>query len=141
MKTGCALPAGTRLYAMNGRLMYSPKIRDDLIPKIYQLGRATKKPMTQVVDTILRTYFYELDMSETGRGGESYSQDRIPDLVERDVRIEKRSDGRYSVAVFDPIKDDSLAYYLKRNYELWDFKIFNSRKEAEAYASLQKKMR
>ena len=49
--------------------------------------------------------------SERGRGGESYSQDRILDLVERDVRILKRSDGRYSVAVFDPIKDDSLAYY------------------------------
>ena len=67
--------------------------------------------MTQVVDTILRTYLGELDMSETGSGGESYSQDRIPDLVERDVRILKRSDGRYSVSAFDPIKDDSLAYY------------------------------
>ena len=72
---------------MSGRLMYSPKIRDDLIPKIYQLGKATKKPMTQVVDTILRTYLGKLDMSETGSGGKSYSQDRIPNLVERDVRI------------------------------------------------------
>ena len=48
---------------------------------------------------------------ETGHGGESYSQDRILDQVERDVRILKRSDGRYSVSAFDPIKDDSLAYY------------------------------
>ena len=121
--------------------MYSPKIKDDLIPKIYQLGKATKKPMTQVVDTILRTYLGELKMSETSHGGESYLQDRIPDLMEREVRIEKRSDGKYSVSVFDPIRDDSLAYYLKRNYELWDFKIFGSRKEAEDYASLQKKPR
>ena len=30
---------------------------------------------------------------------------------------------------------------MNRNYELWDFKIFDSKKEAETYASLQKKLR
>lgn len=34
--------------------MYSPKIREDLIPKIYRKARKEKKPMTQVVDEILR---------------------------------------------------------------------------------------
>ena len=108
-------------------------------PRFTSWAGPQKKPMTKVVDAILRTYLGELDMSETGCGGESYSQDRIPDLLEREVRIEKRSDGKYSVSVFDPIRDDSLACYLKRNYELWDFKVFDSRKEAESYASLQKK--
>ncbi|UCE18705.1 MAG: hypothetical protein JSV84_17990 [Gemmatimonadota bacterium] len=67
------------------------------------MGKAAKKPETQVVDTIPRTYSSELDMSETGGGGDSYLQDRMPDLMGRDVRIEKRSDGWHSVAVFDPI--------------------------------------
>jgi len=36
--------------------MYSPKIREDLIPILYQLGKEQKKPMTKVVDEILRSY-------------------------------------------------------------------------------------
>lgn len=36
--------------------MYSPKIREDLIPRLYQLGKAASKPMTKVVDEILRSY-------------------------------------------------------------------------------------
>ena len=36
--------------------MYSPKIRDDLIPKIYRLGKVLDQPMTRIVDTILRDY-------------------------------------------------------------------------------------
>ena len=34
--------------------MYSPKISEDLIPFIYKLAKNEKKPMTQVVDEILR---------------------------------------------------------------------------------------
>jgi hypothetical protein len=34
--------------------MYSPKIRDDLIPRIYRRAKERKKPMTTVVDEILR---------------------------------------------------------------------------------------
>ena len=34
--------------------MYSPKIRDDLIPKLYRLARQEGKPMTRLVDEILR---------------------------------------------------------------------------------------
>ena len=34
--------------------MYSPKIRDDLIPLLYRLARQEDKPMTRLVDEILR---------------------------------------------------------------------------------------
>ena len=34
--------------------MYSPKIREDLIPVLYQIGKEEQKPMTRVVDEILR---------------------------------------------------------------------------------------
>ena len=36
--------------------MYSPKIREDLIPILYHLGKEQGKPMTKVVDDILRDY-------------------------------------------------------------------------------------
>ena len=34
--------------------MYSPRIKDDLIPVIYRLARQEGKPMTRLVDEILR---------------------------------------------------------------------------------------
>jgi hypothetical protein len=34
--------------------MYSPKIAEDLIPKIYRLAREEKLPMTKLVDNYLR---------------------------------------------------------------------------------------
>ena len=34
--------------------MYSPRIRDDLIPLLYRLARHEGKPMTRIVDEILR---------------------------------------------------------------------------------------
>lgn len=42
--------------------MYSPKIREDLIPLIYKLGKAERKPMTKVVDAILRNYLDQADL-------------------------------------------------------------------------------
>ena len=36
--------------------MYSPKIREDLIPILYRMGQEQQKPMTRVVDEILRGY-------------------------------------------------------------------------------------
>lgn len=41
--------------------MYSPKIREDLIPRLYRMGKAMNKPMTKVVDEILRSYFDSMD--------------------------------------------------------------------------------
>lgn len=34
--------------------MYSPKISDDLIPRLYHLGKARKMPMTRLVDGMIR---------------------------------------------------------------------------------------
>lgn len=34
--------------------MYSPKIKPDLIPMLYLLAKQEKKPMTKIVDEILR---------------------------------------------------------------------------------------
>ena len=34
--------------------MYSPRIRDDLIPLLYRVARHEGKPMTRLVDDILR---------------------------------------------------------------------------------------
>ena len=34
--------------------MYSPNIKDDLIPLLYRLARQEGKPMTRLVDQILR---------------------------------------------------------------------------------------
>lgn len=36
--------------------MYSPKIRKELIPKLYKLGKIKGKPMTEVVNEILGDY-------------------------------------------------------------------------------------
>jgi len=34
--------------------MYSPKISEDLIPVLYRIGKAEGKPMTHIVDSLLR---------------------------------------------------------------------------------------
>ena len=41
--------------------MYSPKIKSDLIPMLYQIKQAYHgKPMTEIVDEILRPAVFEL---------------------------------------------------------------------------------
>ena len=42
--------------------MYSPKIKDDLIPMLYILGKEQGKPMAQIVDEILREYLTKIRM-------------------------------------------------------------------------------
>jgi len=34
--------------------MYSPRIKPELIPKLYRLGKRTGKPMTVLVDSMIR---------------------------------------------------------------------------------------
>lgn len=36
--------------------MYSPKISRDLIPELYKISKNIKRPMTKIVDDILRNY-------------------------------------------------------------------------------------
>jgi len=38
--------------------MYSPKISENLIPELYRISKEIEKPMTKVVDEILRNYIY-----------------------------------------------------------------------------------
>ena len=44
--------------------MYSPKISEELIPKLYRLSKAYKKPMTKVVDDIVRDYLSKVEIKE-----------------------------------------------------------------------------
>ena len=50
--------------------MYSPKIAEDLIPALYRISRDSGKPMTKILDEILReklTYYYTtIDNVESG---------------------------------------------------------------------------
>ena len=45
-------------------LMYSPKIKEDLIPVLYRLAKKQSKPMTEVVDEILREKIAHLNEQE-----------------------------------------------------------------------------
>jgi hypothetical protein len=41
--------------------MYSPKIDEGLIPRLYRLAKARKIPMTRLVDELLRSAIGECD--------------------------------------------------------------------------------
>jgi hypothetical protein len=44
--------------------MYSPKIDEELIPRLYRLRKLKKMPMTRLVNNILRTVLPELEEEE-----------------------------------------------------------------------------
>jgi hypothetical protein len=44
--------------------MYSPKIDEELIPRLYRLRKLRKMPMTRLVNNILRTVLPELEEEE-----------------------------------------------------------------------------
>lgn len=44
--------------------MYSPKIYEDLVPKLYKMRIAQNKPMTKIVDSILRKYLENIVIAE-----------------------------------------------------------------------------
>lgn len=47
--------------------MYSPKIAEDLIPRLYRRAKAECVPMTRLVDRIIRVALAEQMSSEAGR--------------------------------------------------------------------------
>jgi len=51
--------------------MYSPKIREDLIPGIYRLAKVRNKPMTVIVDKILRNYLDRIKDEHMSNGTRS----------------------------------------------------------------------
>jgi len=68
--------------------MYSPRIREDLIPKLYKLAEARNKPMTQMVDEILRDYLDTIDLKEVS--GTGVHELQIPEY--REVYLQKERD-------------------------------------------------
>lgn len=44
--------------------MYSPRISVDLIPRLYYLAKAARKPMTRLVDEMLRDALPRMERSE-----------------------------------------------------------------------------
>jgi len=41
--------------------MYTPKIREDLIPRLYRAAKARKVPMTQLVSALLETALVQVE--------------------------------------------------------------------------------
>ena len=39
--------------------MYSPKLREDLIPQLYKLAKEQKRPMTKILDGLIRDKLIE----------------------------------------------------------------------------------
>ena len=61
--------------------MYSPKLRADLIPRLYRLARAGEVPMTRLVNQLLEESIAELEqgvetISEPTRGAYQRHQTR-----------------------------------------------------------------
>ncbi len=48
--------------------MYSPKINEELIPRIYRLGKIKKMPMTRLVNEILQRELSEMEEEATRNG-------------------------------------------------------------------------
>ncbi len=46
--------------------MYSPKIPEHLIPRLYRMARAQKRPMTRLVADAVQRYLEERDTPEVG---------------------------------------------------------------------------
>ncbi len=44
--------------------MYSPKIDEELIPRLYRLRKLKKMPMTRLVNEMLRTVLSEMEEEE-----------------------------------------------------------------------------
>jgi len=64
------------------RPMYSPRIGDDLIPLLYRIARHEVKPMTRLVDEILRPEIerrvQQIDMSIHNPGPNAVSEGEQP---------------------------------------------------------------
>jgi len=61
-------------------------------------------------------------------------------IKERYIKINRTIDGKYSVHIYEPVSDKSLALILGEEYQIWDHRVFGIKEEATAYAnSLRKK--
>ena len=63
-----------------GVAMYSPKIREDLIPHLYRVAKSSQMPMTKIVDNIIRPRLMEIHEETTEYNFlNSFSKTRTPD--------------------------------------------------------------
>jgi hypothetical protein len=46
--------------------MYSPKVSEDLIHRLYRQGQRLKRPMTKLVNEAVNRYLSELESEEAG---------------------------------------------------------------------------
>lgn len=51
--------------------MYSPKINESLVPKLYLLAKSLKKPMTAVVNEIIERELARIEVLKTEKEGDS----------------------------------------------------------------------
>jgi hypothetical protein len=59
----------TQIQEFIGRkMMYSPKIDEDLIPKLYRLALIRKTPMTKLVNRILASYLAQAQVEKEQTG-------------------------------------------------------------------------
>jgi hypothetical protein len=73
---------------------YSPKIREDLIPYLYKIARATHTPMTKIVDLILRPVIENLEGRGIFQTLDGYEREvtRLSDAVARLVTTKTTKD-------------------------------------------------
>jgi len=58
--------------------MYSPKIDEELIPRIYRLGKLKKVPMTRLVNDILQRGLLEMEEKQEGDGNSVLDREEEP---------------------------------------------------------------
>lgn len=63
------------------KTMYSPKIDDVLIPRIYRMALARKIPMTKLVNRIIRAY---LDQTEN-----DLEENPLQEIIRRETTIQE----------------------------------------------------
>ncbi len=63
--------------------MYSPKIREDLITKLYRLAQARRRPMTRVVNQLIELGLAKLEQETAHDPVNEFEQPRIRIQQER----------------------------------------------------------
>ena len=58
--------------------MYSPKIDEELIPRLYRLGKLKKVPMTRLVNEILQRGVLEMEEKQGGDGNPMLDREKEP---------------------------------------------------------------
>ena len=63
--------------------MYSPKIREDLVPALYRIAKAQRRPMTRLVNQLIENGLAQLDRERTHDSATPLEQPQRPRSHER----------------------------------------------------------